>query len=262
MPPRPGKGGQASAWTPGRPADEDAETARILASYPPELLQPVDMAVLLGQGEHAVAENKLGLELMARARIKTIPDSFSSSLLLAHIKDWQSELREWEIGPEPSETEREALINVEYAVRRLTTALNNLKAQMSLSGSRIASSTFAAHWSQDRLDRLRRELDDLRSLAGSPEVTETMRREDRPLKPKDGWSTREALYGGDIPGLYTRLFGRPYTASGKADAFPSEGVRFACVIAAEVLGRTVSPENVVRQRTSYRRARGGKHGQI
>lgn len=261
MPPRPGKDGQASAWTPGRPADEDAETAHILTSYPPELLQLDDMAVVLGTADYAAAENKRGLELMARARIETIPDSFSSSLLLAHIRSWQSELREWEIGPEPREIEREALINVEYAVRRLTTALDDLKAQMSLLGSRVANSTFAAHWDQVRLDRLRRELDDLRNMARSPEVTETMRREDRPLKPKGGWSTREALYGNDIPGLYTRLFGRPYTASGKTNIRPSEGVRFACVIATEVLGCTVSPENVVRQRTSYRGAQGGKHGQ-
>lgn len=261
MPARPSNSGQASAWTPGRPADEDAETARILASYPPEVFQPDDMDVVLGHGDQAAAEKKLGLELLARARIKTVPVGFSSSLLLEHIRDWQPEFKEWEIGPEPPAADRNALEGVVSATRRLMTALYDLKNQMNLPGSRVASSTFAAHWDYVRLDRLRRELDDLRNVAGSPKVKETMRREDRPLKPKGGWSAREALYGDNIPALYTRLFGRPYTASGKADTYPSEGMRFACVIATEVLGCTVSPENVVRQRTSYRRARGGKHEQ-
>ena len=109
MSPRPRKGGQASAWTPGRPANEDAETARILSSYPPELFQPGDMDLVLGHEERAIAEKKIGLELLARARIETVPVSFSSSYLLEHIRDWKAELREWEIGPEPPAAERDAL---------------------------------------------------------------------------------------------------------------------------------------------------------
>lgn len=258
---RPGKGEPASAWTPGRSADKDAETARILASYPPELFQPSCMDVVLGHEDHAAAEKKLGLELLARARIETVPVGFSSSVLLEHIRGWQPEFKEWEIGPEPPAADRNALEGVISATRRLTTALDHLKDQMSRLGSRIANSTFAADWDHVRLERLRRELDHLRSVAESPEVKETMRREDRPLKPKVGWSAREAMFGDDIPALYSRIFGRRFTASGKTDIPPSEGVRFACVVATEVLGDTVRPENVVKQRTNYRAARGGKRGQ-
>ncbi len=261
MPPRPGKGGQASAWTPGRPAEEDAETARILTSYPPELFQPDDMDVVLGHGDKVAAEKKLGLELLARARIETVPVGFCSSYLLAHIWDWKSELREWDIGPEPPAAERDALQAVESAAKRLTLALNRLEEQTNQPGSRIASSIFAASWDHARLGKLRSELDDLRSRAASPEVKETMRREDHPLKPKGGWSAREALYGDNIPKLYETIFARRFTASGKENINPSEGVRFACVIAQELEGYTVTPENVVKQRTNYRAARGGKRGQ-
>lgn len=258
MPAQPRNSGQALTWTPGRPAVEDAETARILASYPPELSQPDDMDVVLGHEDQATAEKKLGLELLARARIKTVPVGFSSSLLLAHIRDWQPEFKEWEIGPEPLAADRNALEGVISATHRLTTALNHLKSQMSRLGSRIPNSTFAAHWDHVRLERLRRELDHLRSSAESPIVKETMRREDRSLKPKGGWSAREALFGYDIPALYCRIFDRPFTMSGKTDIPPSEGVRFACVVATEVLGDTVRPESVVKQRTNYRAAWGGK----
>lgn len=258
LPARPRNSRQASAWTPGRPADEDAETARILASYPPEVFQPSNMDGVLGHGDQAAAEKKLGLELLARARIKTVPVGFSSSLLLEHIRDWQLEFKEWEIGPEPPAADRNALESVISATRRLTTALDHLKGQMSRLGSRIANSTFAAHWDQVRLERLRRKLDHLRSVAESLEVRESMRRENHPLKPKGGWSAREALFGHDIPALYSRIFGRRFTASGKTDIPPSEGVRFACIVATEVLGDTVRPENVVKQRTNYRAAQGGK----
>jgi len=261
MPPRPGRGGQSSVWTPGRPADEDTETARILASYPPELFQPDDLAVVLEQGDRDAAEKKKGLELLARARIETVPVDFSSSYLLAHIWDWKSELREWDIGPEPPAAERESLETVGVAAHRLTLALNRLKVQMNQPSSRIASSIFAAFWDHARLDQLRRELDDLGQRAASPEVKETMQREDRPSKPKDGWSAREALYGDNIPKLYESIFRRPFTASGKDNINPSEGVRFACVIAQELEGYIVTPENVVRQGTSYRAARGGKRRQ-
>lgn len=261
MTPRPGRAGHSSAWTPGRPADYDAETARILASYPPNLFQPDDLAIVLGKKDRDAAEKRMGLELLARAHIKTVPDCFSSSYLLAHIRDWKRELREWEIGPQPPAAERDALEAVVSAAKRLTLALNRLTYQMDQAGSRIASSTFASYWDRARLDQLRCELDDLRGMAGSDEVKETMRREDRPLKQEGGWSAREALYGDNIPKLYGSIFGRRFTASGKTGIFPSEGVRFACVIATVVLGYTVLPETVVKQRTRYRAARGGKHGQ-
>ena len=191
-----------------------------------------------------------------------MPVGFSASLLIAHIRDWKPRLKEWEIGPEPPATERDALLAVESAANRLALALCRLDKQMRQMGSRIASASFAAHWSHDRLDQLRSEVDDLCRRAGSAEVKETMRREDRPLKQQGGWSAREALYGDNIPELYSRIFGRRFTASGKADIYPSEGVRFACVIATVILDCTVMPETVVKQRTQYRRAvRGGNRGQ-
>lgn len=258
MPARPGKGRQASDWVPGMPANLDAETARLLASYSPSHFQADEIDVLLGHEARAAAEKKLGLELLARARVETVPPDFSASFLLTQIRNWRPEIRDWEIGPEPPAAERDALEAVSNAAARLRLAIKRIEGELDKVGSRLASGTFAAYWGHVRLDRLCHELEDLCLMANSPEVKDSMRREDRPLKKQDGWSAREAFFGHDIPELYKSIFRRAFTASGKQDINPSEGVRFACVIAGEVLGYIVSPGTVVKQRTNYRAARGGK----
>jgi hypothetical protein len=244
------------------PQTDDPEA--ILASYPPELFGPrsdLDVLLVLWTDHHA-AEQRKGLKLLARAGIREVPPDFDGRNLMLAIHHWKRELREWEIGPEPPAAERDALQQVESAVQRLALALNRLVEQMSLPGSRIAGSVFTRDWPRYRINELCGELASLRDAAASSEVAETMRREGQPRKPKGGWSAREGFFGHDLPHLYKAIFRRRFTASGKADARPSEGVRFASVVATEVLGYDVRPETVVKQRGVFRAAVGGrKRGQ-
>lgn len=250
-----------SRRSPPKPAHDSPDA--ILASYPPALFGPRSaLDTLLGfWTEDAAAQQRKGLELLARSGIRDVPADFDGRTLLLTIDYWKHELREWEIGPEPPAAERDALETVGSAAQRLTQALYKLTEEASRPASRIAESVFTRDWPKERLDALRLELARLRDSAFSPEVAATMRRQDRPQKPKGGWSARESFFGYDLPQLYQATLKRRFTVSRKPNGRASEGIRFACTIASEVLGHQVTAENVIKQRQRFNRAiKGGQQG--
>lgn len=240
----------------------DDEAKRIFAGYRPELFWPSGgLQDVFGVLPHVTASRSQGLQLLAIAHIEALPDGFDANDLMVTINYWKRELPEQELGPEPLTADVEALGEVFAAAKRLTMKLDRLADAMAAPASRIVDSRFNGPWPRERLDALRQELTELANASGAREVAEDMRRPGFLAgRPAGCWSAREAFYGHDLPGLYRQMLKRPrFTASGKEDAEPSEGVRFACVIASEVLGYEVMPAAVVKARTRFRAAARGGH---
>lgn len=250
------------AWTPGLPADRDTKTARILAGYPPDLLGPKggeNSLQTIFWSETDADWQRAGLELLARAEIEDVPANFDGRILAQTVADWRTEYRELAIGREPPAVEHEALEAVAAGAARFLTVLERLIEHAREPRSRIRGSTFTIHWTPDRLDALRSELTALSVEANSAETKETMRRPHLPPtgRPKGGWTTLEAFYGYDLPKLYESVTGREFTrtkAHPDLGTQPSEGVRFACVVASEVLGDTVTDEAIVKTGGKFEKA--------
>ncbi len=260
--PRPKKRGKGGNWRLARSLDADPEAKRIFETYRPELFtSQSDLPELFGTDRDLAAFRRQGLLLLARAHIKDVdvPNSFDGSLLMHTVRLWKRELPDEEQGAEPLVSDVEALSEVFTAAKRLHLRLVRLAEAMDVPASRIRDSRFNGLWPRERLVALRQEMNDLAEASGDREATEDMR---RPGVLSGKPSAREAFFGYDLPMLYQQMFpGRRFTASGKEDAFPSEGVRFACVVAAEVLGHEVVPGTVVTMRRRYRAARrGGQRG--
>ncbi len=246
------------------PVTADNEAERIFANYRHELFWPnTGLQDVFGVHPNVTAARSQGLRLLAIAHIEDLPDGFDANELMVTIAYWKRELPEEELGPEPLVSDVDALGGVLTAAKQLAVKLERLAGAMALPASRIADSRFGGLWSHERVGALRRELLKLADASASREVAEDMRRPNiLPGKPRGGWSAREAFMGHDLPMLYRQVFpGRVFTASGKEDAHPSEGLRFACVVASAVLGDEVLPATIVKNRTRYRAAaRGGRRG--
>lgn len=241
----------------------DDEAKRIFAGYRPELFWPkTGLEDVFGVHQSVTAARSDGLWLLAIAHIENVPDGFDADDLTTTIGYWRRELPEEELGPEPLASDVAALGSVLSAAKRLAIELDRLAKAMAAPASRIADSRFGGFWPPERRAAFRRELSELLDASASRDVAEDMRRPSiLPGKPPGGWSAREAFLGYDLPMLYQQLFpGRRFTASGKEDAHPSEGLRFACVVASAVLGGEVLPKTVVKARTRYRVAARGGHG--
>ena len=197
------------AWEPGLPADRDAETARILAGYPPALFGPGagrrDFEVLWGDEADAKRQRVVGLELLARARIEDVPAHFDGRGLADTIDGLKSDYWDLAAGPKPLAIERAALENAAAGAARFLIVLDRLIKHTGKPGSRIKSSNFRLDWTPDRLDALRRELATLRADAVSADTIESMRRPHLVAgKPEGGWSVLEELYGCILPELYEK----------------------------------------------------------
>lgn len=249
-------------WRSAVTADDEAE--RIFAGYRRELFWPnTGLQDVFGVHPSVTASRSQGLRLLAIAHIENVPEGFDANDLMATIEYWKRELPEQEQGPEPLASDRKALDKVFAAARTLIEKLDRLTEAMAAPASRIADSGFGGPWPPERRDALRRELLQLTEASVSREVAEGLRRPNiLPGKPPGGRSARETFLGYDLPMLYRQMFrGRRFTTNGKEDAPSSEGVRFACVVASEVLGEEVKPTAVVKARTRVRgAARGGQRG--
>lgn len=243
---------------------EQVEAERIFASYRSELLEPKsDLEDLFDENAGLSALRREGLWLLACAGIADVPERFDGSELVWTIRHWKRELPEQELGPKPPTADIKALQDVNAAARRLLGKLDNLDTAIAAPASRIPYSGFTWPWSRERVAVLCRDLRDLAAATGDRDTVENMRRPDiLPGRPPNGWSAREGFLGHDLPALYRQMLGRRFTASGKEDAAPSEGVRFARVVAFEVLGKQVEPGSIAKARTRYRAAwRGGQSTQ-